>query len=96
MRVLGLLLAVLLAGCSGETGGGEVAGAAGFTKTPQQHAMPTTLLVAKRTPIEKARVPVIDFHGNIMMGFDKKRLTALVEQYRGKPGMQDPPDDDSI
>lgn len=41
-------------------------------------------------------VPVIDFHGNIMLGFDKRRLTALVEQYGGQPGNRSPPDGDSI
>ena len=83
MRVLGLLLAVLLAGCSGERGGGEVAGAAGFVKSPEQHAMPKTLLVTKQTQVEKARVPVIDFHfhgGDLKTAEDYQKLISVMDR----------------
>ncbi|HTU99722.1 MAG TPA: amidohydrolase family protein, partial [Luteitalea sp.] len=36
--------------------------ASGFTPTPEQHALPKSLLVVKRTPITRAKFPVIDFH----------------------------------
>ena len=62
MRVFGLLVAVVLVGCSGSGPGEETATDTGFKESPQQHAMPKTLLVTKRTPIEKARFPAIDFH----------------------------------
>ena len=86
MRSIGLVLIVLLAGCSGGGGAGEasgdVPGKAGFTKTPQQHAMPKTLLVTKRTPVEKASEPVIDFHfhgGNLKAADDYRKLIAVMD-----------------
>ena len=83
MRQLGFVLFVLLAGCSGDTGGGEAPRDTGFQKSPQQHAMPKTLLVAKRTPIEKARVPVIDFHfhgGDLETAGDYSKLVAVMDE----------------
>ena len=82
MRVFGLLLAVVLAGCSGGGGEPESAGDGGFTKTPEQHAMPKTLLVTKRTPIEKASEPVIDFHfhgGGLKTAEDYRKLVGVMD-----------------
>ena len=83
MRVFGLLLAVALAGCSGNTDSGEPAGNGEFTKTPEQHAMPKTLLVTKRTPVEKARYPAIDSHfhgGDLKTADDYQNLIAVMDE----------------
>ena len=59
--------AVLLVGCSpspdlAKTSGSTRPKNTDFKPTPEQHAMPKSLLVVKRTAITKARYPVIDFH----------------------------------
>lgn len=70
MRALsGLMVLFLAVGCS--RGADPVspvatseakAAPAGFTPSPEQHAMPRSLLKVKRTEIGRARYPVIDFH----------------------------------
>lgn len=68
MRLLLCVLAVVVAaGCSrssepAQTGAPSPKQPATFTPAPEQHAMPKSLLVVKRTPITRARYPVIDFH----------------------------------
>ncbi len=83
MRLIGFVLMVFLAGCSGDPGGGEAAGDAGFTKTPEQHAMPKTLLVTKQTTVEKARAPAIDFHfhgGSLRTADDYRKLVGVMDE----------------
>lgn len=49
--------------CSGSREpAGSAAGNADFTPSPQQTAMPTTLLVVKQTEVARAKYPAIDFH----------------------------------
>lgn len=67
MRIVpGLITLVLAAGCSPSQAPAPAAPAsdapAGSTATAEQHAMPKSLLVVKRTEITRARYPVIDFH----------------------------------
>ncbi len=40
----------------------QAAGEGGFHPSPPQTAMPTPVLEAKRTPVETARLPVVDIH----------------------------------
>lgn len=68
MRLLPCVMALVLAiGCSPPPAPPGTAAPAdslpsGFTPTPEQHAMPTSLLVVKRTDVTRARFPAIDFH----------------------------------
>ena len=55
----------------------------GFTPTPEQHAMPKSLLVVKRTEITKARFPAIDFHFHgrtLETAEDYEALVRLMDQ----------------
>ena len=54
-----LCLALAAIGCAPPPDMGEEGG---FQPSPPQTAMPTPVLEAKRTPIEKARFPVVDIH----------------------------------
>ncbi|MPZ21582.1 MAG: amidohydrolase family protein [Luteitalea sp.] len=61
------LVLILVSGCSSSPTPAESNDSSspeypGFKPTPEQTAMPKSLLVVKRTPIEKAKYPVIDFH----------------------------------
>lgn len=65
MRRLIVFTLVALGACSSAPIEESSSGEGGFQPTPPQTAMPTPVLVAQRTPIERARYPAIDahFHG---------------------------------
>ncbi|MGH9159260.1 MAG: amidohydrolase family protein [Vicinamibacteraceae bacterium] len=68
MRAASWLLPLLLiSGCSSSPAPADGSASSssepsGFKRTPEQTAMPKSLLVVERTPIERAKYPAIDFH----------------------------------
>lgn len=57
-----LVLCTMLSCSSSREPASSAAGNAGFTPSPQQTAMPTTLLIVKQTEVTRAKYPAIDFH----------------------------------
>ena len=89
MRLIPALPMLLVAAaCSSEPPAPAVpssrpASRADFTPTAEQHAMPKSLLVVKRTPLTRARYPVIDFHfhaGALKTADDYRSLVGTMDQ----------------
>jgi len=89
MRLLPhLMVLALAAGCSAPSApppapAAKAATPEGFVATPEQHAMPKSLLVVKRTSIGKARFPAIDFHFHgrtLETAEDYQSLVRLMDQ----------------
>ena len=89
MRLSSCLMVLLLAvGCTAPSTpppaeAPKQATPAGFTRTPEQHAMPRSLLVVKRTDIGKAKYPAIDFHFHgrtLKTAEDYQALVRLMDQ----------------
>jgi predicted TIM-barrel fold metal-dependent hydrolase len=89
MRVWMLLMALLLAAAGGSSHAAPQAGTAksaahpDFRPAPEQPAMPKSLLVVKRTDINRAKYPVIDFHFHgrpIQTPEDYKKMIAVMDR----------------
>lgn len=89
MRLLpNLMVLAIAAGCAAPSApppapAAKAATPEGFTPTPEQHAMPKSLLVVKRTSVGKARFPVIDFHFHgrtLETAEDYQALVRLMDQ----------------
>ena len=79
---LALLVAIGASTARGQSGGPEQR-PPDFKPTPEQHPMPKSLLVVKRTDIKKAKYPAIDFHFHgraLKTADDYKNLIAVMDQ----------------
>ena len=89
MRLRALLPWLLVvAGCSTsasqtQTGAAQRPAPPDFKPTPEQPAMPKSLLVVKRTDIKKAKYPAIDFHFHgrpLQTADDYKKMIAVMDR----------------
>jgi predicted TIM-barrel fold metal-dependent hydrolase len=80
---IAILCAVLIAACSISEQSGQPLSADTqevFAQTPEQHPMPTPMLVAKRTNITRAKYPVIDIHFHGGVWADAQQQLALMDE----------------
>lgn len=90
MRVFISLGALILAAAGGalspttsQTGASKPQAHPDFKPTPEQNAMPKSLLVVKRTDIKKAKYPTIDFHFHgrtLQAPEDYKKMIAVMDR----------------